>query len=195
MSVDESFPPMTPAVITVQKLQDLVAIWAMLAGMPRAALLEQLKARHDISDIETAVPEALQAAGVYVLRQNDALLLKGRQVSRDAVREYQTYMQGEPEEPEAVTAFWQQYEQLNAKLGPNGERGWLNHSKNPGQIAINFNQFIEACRRHCQLAPDMPSLRKQLPESYPRRFVAANRGVYSKHAKKNMRCWVFQLPS
>ncbi|WP_027369178.1 toprim domain-containing protein [Desulfocurvibacter africanus] len=91
-----------------------------------------------------------------------------------------------------VEQFWETYDYLNSKMaGGAFDNDPLNHESKPGLIAINFNQYIEACRNHGQLTPDLQMLRKLLPGSNARRFVASNRCVYSKHAKKTMKCWLF----
>lgn len=91
-----------------------------------------------------------------------------------------------------VEQFWDTYDYLNTKMaGGAFDADPLNHESKPGLIAINFNQYIEACRNHGQLTPDLALLKKLLPGSNARRFIDSNRCVYSKHAKKNMKCWLF----
>ncbi|MGJ3523577.1 hypothetical protein ACR4XJ_11150 [Nitratidesulfovibrio sp. D1] len=91
-----------------------------------------------------------------------------------------------------VEQFWDTYDYLSIQLTKTTSRlDPLNHESKPGFIAVNFNQYTEACRNCGQAMPDVGNLKKLLHTSSVRRFVASNRCVYSQHEKKNVKCWVF----
>lgn len=95
-----------------------------------------------------------------------------------------------------VEQFWDTYEYISTQLCKlKGREEPLNHENKPGVIAVNFNQYMEACRNSGQTVPDIPTLKKLLPTSSTRRFVASNRCIYSRHEKKNVKCWVFHEAS
>lgn len=92
-----------------------------------------------------------------------------------------------------VEQFWDTYDYLNTQLSRTMPRtDPLNHEARAGLIAVNFNHYLEACRSHGQPTPDMSTLKKLLPACASRKFIASNRCVYSRHDKKNIKCWVFQ---
>ncbi|EGY27641.1 putative phage protein [Desulfovibrio sp. A2] len=92
-----------------------------------------------------------------------------------------------------VEQFWDTYDYLSIQLTKTTSRlDPLNHDRRDGVIAVNFNQFLEACRNCGQPTPDIGALKKLLPAGNARRFIAANRSVHSQHEKKTVKCWLFQ---
>lgn len=180
-----------PKTATLEQLHRLVAVWAMLAESPRVALMDQVLSRFGIEAGEPE-PGAVLAAVRFVLDQNDALLRKGRRVSREAARRYEAFARCEEPEPELVTAFWKQLDLLNAGPGPEGEaRGWLNHSRSPAFLAVNLPQFLLASQAQGLYAFYAPELRRLLRSSAPRKLAAANKAMRSVHTGKALKCWVF----
>lgn len=182
-----------PASASMEQLRDLVAVWAMLTEMPRQALLGQVLTRFAI-DEDAPEPGAVLAAVRFVLDQNDALLAKGRRVSRVAVQQYEAYARGEDIEPELVSAFWKQFDLLNSEKGPDGEaHGWLNHSRSPGLLAVNLPQFLRASQARGLYAFHAPELRRLLRRSTPRKLADANKTMRSAHTGKGLKCWLFYV--
>ncbi|MDR1461544.1 MAG: toprim domain-containing protein [Azoarcus sp.] len=110
-----------------------------------------------------------------------------------------------------VERFWEAYDYLNgmpAEAITDGERyePRLNHSRDPGLIAINLNHFTEVARQHGQQAPEPQELKKHLRTSKQRKFVDANvvvssainarfNGLREGHQSPrpaSIRCWVFR---
>ncbi|EPR43120.1 prophage antirepressor [Desulfovibrio sp. X2] len=182
-----------PASASLEDLHELVATWAMLAELPRQALLTQIYAQFGLTREEPPAGAVLDAAR-YVLARNADLLRKGRSVGLKAVRQYEAFTKGEEEEPALVTAFWQQFDLLNAEGGPEGQKpGWLNHSRSPALMAVNLPQFLRASQARGLYVFDAPELRRLLRASTPRKLVESNKAMYSAHTGKALKCWVFYL--
>ncbi|MBU1040258.1 MAG: Bro-N domain-containing protein [Proteobacteria bacterium] len=182
-----------PASASMEQLRELVAVWAMLTEMPRAALLSQVLLRFGLAGEEEPAGAVL-AAVRFVLEQNDVLLCKGRRVSQKSVRLYEAFTNGELFEPELVSAFWKQFDLLNTEPGPDGDApGWLNHSRSPGLLAVNLPQFLRASQTFGLFAFNGAELRRLLRRSYPRKLAAVNKTMRSPHAGKPVKCWVFYL--
>lgn len=182
-----------PASASMEQLRELVAVWAMLTEMPRAALLSQVLLRFGLAGEEEPAGAVL-AAVRFVLEQNDALLCRGRRVSQKSVRLYEAFTNGELFEPELVSAFWKQFDLLNREPGPDGEApGWLNHSRSPGLLAVNMPQFLRASQTFGLFAFNGAELRRLLRRSYPRKLAAVNKTMRSPHMGKPVKCWVFYL--
>ena len=88
-----------------------------------------------------------------------------------------------------VELFWEQYEYINSKKTPSD---LLNHAKEPGFVAINLPQFREFAYDAGQAPIDIALLKRLLPLSRKRKFVAANRAVNSRHDAKTVKCWIFE---
>ncbi|EPR43157.1 hypothetical protein dsx2_2517 [Desulfovibrio sp. X2] len=90
-----------------------------------------------------------------------------------------------------VEQFWEIFDYLQSgrahKIGNS-----LNHSKDPGTIAVNLNHFREESRAGGQPDLDMQALKKLLPFCKRFKFLDANRTVRSCQTEKPMKCWVFQ---
>ncbi len=67
----------------------------------------------------------------------------------------------------------------------------LNHSSQPGLIAVNLNQYRELAQRANQPLLDVQTLKKLLPHSRRHKYVA-NKVVRSRILEKTINCWVFQ---
>lgn len=63
-------------------------------------------------------------------------------------------------DPKEVNEFWQVYDYLESLPGA----PLVNHSKTPGQIAINLNQFAEVAVEHRQRIPELAVLRRLLKD-------------------------------
>lgn len=99
-----------------------------------------------------------------------------------------------------VAEFWEVYEYLESL----GEGPQVNHSTDPKLIAINLNEFAEMASVHRQSLGDLKTLRGLLVNSRSRKWLEANKAIYSAvraaHAachgipKKTttVRCWIFQ---
>lgn len=86
-------------------------------------------------------------------------------------------------EPELATHFFTHL--TNLKLA--GET--LNHSADPALVAVNLNEFIEACQRHKLPELHKPALLKDLKAS--KRLTSASITVRSAITHKAVKCWVF----
>lgn len=95
-----------------------------------------------------------------------------------------------------VERFWETFEYLNLQTDPESYNGEaqievLNHSTNKQQeIAINFANFDEKCRKHGQQQLDIPRLKKLLLNSHRYPFKE-QRKVNSPVLRKTLHCWVF----
>ncbi len=69
----------------------------------------------------------------------------------------------------------------------------LNHSKDPQLIAVNLNEYREACGRHNQELPLMTDLKRLLKSSRSHKFVDT-KCVNSAITDKAKKCWVFENP-
>ncbi|QGM42530.1 hypothetical protein KRP1_22900 [Pseudomonas aeruginosa] len=98
-----------------------------------------------------------------------------------------------------VAEFWEVYDYLENL----SEEPVLNHSKNPGTIAINLNEFVKLAADHRQKVADAATLRDLLKESRRHKFIeykAVDSAVRSAHARQNpltnrpstVKCWIFQ---
>ena len=88
-------------------------------------------------------------------------------------------------EPELALQFFTRLDSL--KLA--GET--LNHSADPILLAININEYMEACQRHNMPAPHKPTLLKELKAS--KRLLDASLAVRSVITHKAVKCWVFTV--
>ncbi|HEH8398202.1 toprim domain-containing protein [Pseudomonas aeruginosa] len=98
-----------------------------------------------------------------------------------------------------VAEFWEVYDYLENL----SEEPVLNHSKNPGTIAINLNEFVKLAADHRQKVADAATLRDLLKESRRHKFIeykAVDSAVRAAHARQNpftnrpstVKCWIFQ---
>ena len=89
----------------------------------------------------------------------------------------------------------EQIEEIHAENGKKIEIPMLNHTKNPNEVAINLNQFIEVCgRKHLRYFNDLVSLRRELKKSKKYKYINSNFSIRSQILKKNIKCWVFKKP-
>lgn len=94
-----------------------------------------------------------------------------------------------------VEQFWETYDYLTLRMERLGNRiDPLNHSNKEQYIAVNLNQYTEACREHGQPAPDITMLKRLLPRSSSRKFISNNKCVRSKHENRSIKCWLFENP-
>ncbi|WP_051249656.1 toprim domain-containing protein [Maridesulfovibrio zosterae] len=93
-----------------------------------------------------------------------------------------------------VEQFWETYRYLNSETGAGPEYA-LNHSAEPGLIAVNLNHFVQRCREKGQELPDMKSLKKLLPQSKKHELVDKGRAINSCLSNKTVRCWIFKSNS
>ena len=95
-----------------------------------------------------------------------------------------------------VNEFWETYEYLES-IG-NGERAYVNHSRDPQRIAINLNDFIAKAANHNQPVPDLKLLRPHLRDSRRYKLINENQAVNSAIRTNSagngtaVRCWVFK---
>jgi len=87
--------------------------------------------------------------------------------------------------------FWEMFEYL-ANERNREEVNTLNHSKEPGIVAINLNHVREAAQAKGQPLIDMQQLKKLLPHGKKYKLLDANRTVWSCLLEKSIKCWVFQ---
>lgn len=103
-------------------------------------------------------------------------------------------------DPKEVAEFWDVYEYLESL----SEGPVVNHSKNPGLIAINLNHFYELASEHRQKLADKSTLQTLLAASRSHKHIETNRAVDSAvrtaEAARNamfakcmtVKCWMFQ---
>ncbi|MBC7907007.1 MAG: toprim domain-containing protein [Rhodospirillaceae bacterium] len=90
-----------------------------------------------------------------------------------------------------VTQFWDVVDFLGMDK--------LDHSRQPGRIAINLNHFQREAMRQSQQIPDLNELRKLFPDSRTRPLIEGNKAVNSgldgEFTDKTIKCWVFANPN
>ncbi|WP_078055608.1 toprim domain-containing protein [Rappaport israeli] len=99
-----------------------------------------------------------------------------------------------------VAEFWDIFDYLDSQgNNPDGSpRPLLNHSRNPNEIAVNLNEFVEQAGIAKQQMPLLRDLKRLLKTSKNRKFIESSRTVCSaidsnKYGKpKTPRCWIFQ---
>ncbi|MCF8125543.1 MAG: hypothetical protein K9J51_04890 [Desulfotignum sp.] len=84
-----------------------------------------------------------------------------------------------------VKKFWGIFDRLNLDDS-------LNHSGDPEEIALNFQQFREKCLSEGEEFIDMHLLKKYLPTSSHRPLLEKTRSLWDRLNKKTVRCWVFK---
>ncbi|GFM86123.1 hypothetical protein PSCICO_15220 [Pseudomonas cichorii] len=78
-------------------------------------------------------------------------------------------------DPKEVNEFWQLYDYLESLT----DQPLVNHSKKPGLIAINLNQFAEVAHEHRQKLPDLGVLRRLLKDCRTHPLIDTSRRVES----------------
>ena len=94
-----------------------------------------------------------------------------------------------------VQEFWEAFDYLD-----NGDMSVLNHSRDPGLIAVNLNHFLQVATERRQQVPPLRDLKKVLKTSSRRKFVdvkVVNSGIRSGQSSlaapsTAVKCWVFQ---
>lgn len=96
----------------------------------------------------------------------------------------------EPPNPHAATLarFWDAFQRLD----DSGAR--LNHSRNPGLLALNLAEVIQAAAAADLPLPARPGLLPALRHSEQPRFLGA-KAVNSPLSRKTVKCWVFERGS
>lgn len=96
-----------------------------------------------------------------------------------------------------VTQFWEAFEYLEGRA-TNGLSA-LNHSSDPGLIAINLNDFAEQAALHKQSIGELTLLRELLKTSRRYPFVDSNRPTHSAiraageiARSATVKCWIFK---
>lgn len=177
-------PVMMPGKATLAGLRRVLAVWALLADLPPQALLDQTFAQFGLTEEDEDNPQdALDAALLHALRQNNLLLTQGRKISREALHRYEQGVLGAAEPP-VVKLFWRQFRKLNAD-------GHLNHSRNPELIALRLGEVALAAQAQGLYPFSVTELRQQLPKGHTYRLMAASRAVNSVLLGKAVRCMVF----
>ena len=93
-------------------------------------------------------------------------------------------------DPPIVEKFWKQFDHLNGHCGE--RRGWLNHSSDANQIAVNINEFLDACKSNGIKPVNKITLKQMLPLSMSRRLVEKTRTIRSAVTTKSISCWIFE---
>ncbi|SFU81275.1 toprim domain-containing protein [Pseudomonas sp. OV546] len=103
-------------------------------------------------------------------------------------------------DPKEVNEFWQVFDYLESL--PSAPM--VNHSKKPGLIAINLNQFAEVALEHRQRIPDLAVLRRLLKDCRAHHCLDTQKRVESAirarqqdmaptaHIPSTMRCFIFR---
>ncbi|VVS92205.1 toprim domain-containing protein [Desulfoluna spongiiphila] len=92
-------------------------------------------------------------------------------------------------ETPVVSQFWETFRYLNQESALRD--GALDHSKESNRIALNLNEFRQACQYSGQELMDIKELKAKLSESKHHQLVSKNIQVRSRVTGKNVRCWVF----
>jgi hypothetical protein len=84
-----------------------------------------------------------------------------------------------------VKKFWKIFDRINVD-------DCLNHSSDPEEISLNFQQFREKCMHEGEEFIDMCLLKKYLSTSSHRPLLEKTRPVWDKTRRATVRCWVFK---
>lgn len=141
-----------------------------------------------------ALTDAIREVVPLSDRQHEAVL---RELTAMAVgRQYAVNA-----DPQEVAEFWEVYEYLESLY----DEPLVNHSKKPGVIAINLNEFCERAAEHKQKLADAATLRALLVNSRSRPLIDKNKAVDSAvraafNSRNNacnqrcttVKCWTFK---
>ena len=180
-----------PPHYAAERLERLVALWSGQIGTPPEYLMEHVLAMFGAPSLDTATLQALEQATSYVTDLNAKLLEKAKRVRSTTALSDSGSSSG-TKQPRLVDAFWKAFGDLNNTPAVGKPEGWLNHSPVPGMIAVNLREFLAAAQTRGPYNFYPSALRSELRHSVSPRFVASKRCVYSRHDKKNIKCWVFQ---
>ncbi len=132
-----------------------------------------------------------------VLTVPEPMMRQTRQYIRGMASDRQAAITTDPQE---LNDFWQVFDYLESLPGS----PLVNHSKNPGVIAINLNQFAEVAHEHRQRIPDLATLRRMLKDGRTHRMIDASKPTESiiranlqartpmSPIPQSVRCWHFK---
>ncbi|CCG07049.1 toprim domain-containing protein [Pararhodospirillum photometricum] len=85
-----------------------------------------------------------------------------------------------------VEEFWELLDWLGLSM--------VNHSRDPGLLAINLNMVVELAGRSSQAMPPLIDLKRHLKGSRTRRFIAIKtvNSCLDDFVDKRVKCWVFE---
>jgi hypothetical protein len=99
-----------------------------------------------------------------------------------------------------VQEFWEIVDFLDGDDAP-----ILNHARDPNEVAINLNHFVQVAADKRQQIPDMSRLKKVLKTSRFRKFIdikPVNSGIHARFNSRkdtnvpdrptSVKCWVFK---
>ncbi|WP_419787335.1 toprim domain-containing protein [Pseudodesulfovibrio sp.] len=105
-----------------------------------------------------------------------------------------------------IEQFWETYQYINNSRTDETDE-FLNHSNKEEQIAVNLNQYREACLKLGQELPDMAQLKKLLKNGKRHKLIDTGKNVSSRWMKvkgepspdgknrmkpKILNCWIFK---
>ena len=92
-----------------------------------------------------------------------------------------------------VAEFWEAFDFLDDDYDQYGNRTpVLNHSREPTEIAVNLNEFVEKAANARQQIPPLTDLKRHLKTSKHRKFIESSRVVSSAITCRATRCWIFR---
>ena len=92
-----------------------------------------------------------------------------------------------------VAEFWEAFDFLDDDYDQYGNRTpVLNHSREPTEIAVNLNEFVEKAANARQQIPPLTDLKRHLKTSKHRKFIESSRVVSSAITYRATRCWIFK---
>lgn len=104
-----------------------------------------------------------------------------------------------------VQEFWELYDYIEGDMGAEEYAPVLNHSRNPGQIAINLNHLEQVCADRRLKMPLLSDLKRVLKTSRERKFVDVKtvnsliaetynrrREAHQRPMASTVKCWVFE---
>lgn len=93
-----------------------------------------------------------------------------------------------------IIQFWDVYDRLSSRNSTLTTEEPLNHSKDPGYIAISLSQIYQAAREFHYDLPMQQLMQQELRKSISYKFIEANKVVNSRIGGKSIRCWIFKKP-
>jgi hypothetical protein len=188
---------------------DQLSHFLLLATRAEAKVMETILTK--AGEYEQAILEHPEVKTTRIAKNHGQLLAVfaalGQVVSftdeqRDAVAREVQSMAIERQEAissdhKVVQIFWERFDYLDTW---NAAASSLNHSRNPGEIAVNLNHFEEVAATHRLDVPPLADLKKYLRSSRSRKFVdvkAVNSSIWlhdntDESRGRTVKCWVFQ---
>lgn len=166
-------------------------------------IYDQIDAHPEIQSIRIAKNHAQLAALLEILPLILPLDTEHLRETREAITQLAVErMKAIQSDQPKVQEFWESFDYLDAH-DPRG----VNHSPEPGAIAVNFNHFVQVANEHRQPSFDITEIKKLLKTGRRRKFCGiksvrskvnavcngARSLAHSQQLPEVVRCWIFDV--